>query len=309
MSSLPVLIGKTNLTSDILAVMTNKETILKTIQFIESNLKSDISVADMARESFCSRYHFIRLFQSITGISPKKYLLQRRLTESIYPLQHSDEKIISIAFDYQFSSHEVFTRAFQKHFGVAPSKLRKGETIPAHLLSPAISEEYIFQSKKARNQPPDLVELEEKILVGLSYFVSGSLKGLELSVEWNNFMKMLDLINNKITPERYYQIQYWSESQDMEGMHFFIGIEVENLKNINPQFVIKIIPQGTYLKFIHKGLAKNVGFTYRYIYNEFLPDTDYRLSMPFNFEYCGENYLSPYNEQSESYLFIPVNME
>ena len=286
--------------------MTNKETILKTVKFIESNLMSDITVSDMAKEGCCSLYHFIRLFQSITGISPKKYLLQRRLTESACRLRNSDENVIRIAFNYQFGSHEVYTRSFQRHFGTTPSKFRKGEAIPAHLLTRPITEDYVFQSEKARNLPPDLVELKGKILVGVSYFICGSLKNLDLSMQWNAFMKMVHLIDHKTIPERYCQIQYWSENQHVEGMHFFIGVEVNNIRMVNPQFVVKTIPQGTYLKFIHKGVSKNVGFTYRYIYNEFLPDTDYRPSMPFNFEYYGKDYLSPYKEQSESFLFIPI---
>ena len=287
--------------------MNNRKRILESIKYIESNLKSDISVSDMAKAACLSLYHFIRLFQSITGISPKKYLLQRRLTDSVGQLRGSDEKVIGIAFDYQFGSHEVFTRSFQKQFGITPSKVRKGAVIPAPSLTPPITEDFIFQSQKARNQPPDLVELKEKKLVGISYFIR-KLKGLDLSAQWNDFIKMVPLITNKINPEYYYQVQYWSENQELEGMHFFIGVEVQDIKAVNPQFVIKIIPQGTYLKFIHKGLSRNVGYTYRYIYNEFLPDTDYKLSMPFNFEYYGEKCLSPYKEESESELFIPVQV-
>jgi len=286
--------------------MTNKENILRGIRYIESNLKSDIQVSDIARESCCSLYHFIRMFQSIVGISPKKYLLQRRLTESVHCLQHSNERIASIAFEYQFGSHEVFTRGFQRHFGTTPSKVMKGEVVPLHLLTNPITEDYIFQSKKARNQPPTLVEQEAQILVGISYFIKGDLKGLNLSREWSGFMNSIKLIHNKVTPENYFQIQFWSENQDIEGMHFFIGTEVQDIKNVNPQFVVKIIPKGTYLKFIHQGLSSNVGYTYRYIYQEFLPNSDYQLLLPFNFEYYGKDYLSPNNEQSESCIFIPV---
>lgn len=286
--------------------MTNREKILKSITFIESNLKSTITISDMAKEGYCSLYHFVRLFKTITGLPPKKYLLKRRLTQSINDLRNSDKKIATIAFDYQFGSHEVFTRSFQKQFGKSPSKVSKGETIPNHLLVQPISENYIFQSKEARNQPPTLVQSKEKSIVGLSYFVSGNLQNLDLTLEWNTFMQIVNLIDNKTTPEQYYQIQYWSENQGVEGMHFFIGIEVNSLKSIPPQFVIKFIPKGTYLKFKHKGLSKNVGYTYRYIYEEFLPDTEYSLSLPFNFEQYGKNYLSPDNEQSESFLLIPV---
>lgn len=286
--------------------MTNKENILRSVRYIEANLKSDINVSAIARESCCSLYHFIRLFQSIVGISPKKYLLQRRLTESIYQLQNSKEKIISIAFEYQFGSHEAFSRSFQKHFGTTPSSVMKGKTISPHLLTRPITEEYIFQSKKARNQPPVLVEREVQILVGTSYFVKGDLKQLDLSKEWSAFMKSTQLIQHKTTPEHYFQVQFWSENQDLEGMHFFIGTEVQYLQNIHPQFVVKIIPKGTYLKFVHQGMSRNVGYTYRYIYHEFLPDSSYSLLLPFNFEYYGNNYLSPHHEQSESFIFIPV---
>ena len=288
--------------------MNNKDRILDSVRYIESNLKSDISVHDIAKEACCSLYHFIRLFQSITGISPKKYLLHRRLTDSILSLQHTDDKILNIAYNYQFGSHETYTRSFQKLFGTSPSKIRQGGTIPAQLMVKRITEDYIFQSGKARDHAPELIELKEKILVGVSYFISGDLKELDLTEQWNTFMKMSPLIKNKSNPDDCFQVQYWSDNQTEEGMHFFIGTEVNTLKDMDPQFVIKIIPQGTYLKFVHQGLSKNVGFTYRYIYNEYLPETDYNLNLPFNFEHYGKDFSSPIKEKSESHLYIPVTL-
>jgi len=286
--------------------MTNRERILKTIAFIESNLKKDITISDIAQEAYCSLFHFVRLFKSMTGLSPKKYLLKRRLTESIDALKNSNAKIGAIALDFQFGSHETFTRSFQKHFGTSPSNVSKGEAIPNHLLVQQVSKEYIFQSKEARNKPPELVEFKSTTLVGLSFFISGNLDKLDLTSQWNTFLRNAHLIKNKTNTEQYYQIQYWSENQGVEGMHFFIGAEVKNLNDVSPEFVIKIIPEGSYLKFIHKGLSRNVGFTYRYIYEEFLPETDYHLAKPFNFEYYGENYISPDHEKSESFLYIPI---
>jgi len=286
--------------------MKNRDKILKTIIFIESNLKNDITISDIAREGCCSLYHYIRLFKNMTGLSPKKYLLKRRLTESINELRNSDSKVSAIAYDYVFGSHEVYTRSFKKHFGISPSKVSQGEVIAHHLLLHQISKDYIFQSKETRNQPPELVELSEMTLVGSSYFIKGKLEGLDLTAEWNEFMRNVDLIKNKTNPNECYQMQYWSESQGIEGMHFFIGVEVNALKDVPPQFVVKFIPQGHYLKFVHQGLSKNVGFTYRYIYEEFLPDSEYDLTMPFNFELYNQDYVSPKSEASKSYLFIPI---
>jgi AraC family transcriptional regulator len=85
--------------------MTNKEIILKSVQFIEANLKEEINVLDMANSVYYSLYHFIRLFQSVTGYSPKTYLQQRRLSEALkelkntYPLNKSGRKLKPFIFE------------------------------------------------------------------------------------------------------------------------------------------------------------------------------------------------------------------
>ena len=287
--------------------MTNKGTILKTIGFIENNLKSDISVLDIASEGCYSLYHFIRLFQSITGLSPKKYLLQRRLTEALFQLKETNKKITDIAFDFQFGSHEAFTRIFSKHFGVTPSKVRNGYPVSSLPLVHPITEEYIYQSEKARNRPPEVVILDEKILAGISFFIRDDVKISSLAKEWGQFMSELHIIKENMIGERFFQVQFWSENQDLGGLYFFIGTQVKDVSLIGPQLVFKTIPKGKYLKFTHKGLANKVGYTYRYIYNDFLPDTEYRLTQPFNFEYYGEKCLGPDNEQSESEIYIPID--
>ena len=288
--------------------MTNKEKILRAITFTEKNLGSNISVLHMAREGCCSLYHFTRLFQGITGMSPKKYLLQRRLTESVNELRNSNRKIADIAYDYQFGSHEAFTRAFKKHFGINPSKAKSDKGIHLGHMIPAITQDYIYQSEKVRDQSPSLVHLPRKIVVGISFFISDKRGAIDLSDEWRQFMTGVDKIRNRRTPERFYQVQFWSEEQDLGGLYFLVGVEVENIDDVHPQFVVKVIPQGSYLQFIHKGLSNKVGYTYRYIYQHFLPGTEYRLIYPFNFEFYGEKCLGPYDERSESEIFIPVDL-
>jgi AraC family transcriptional regulator len=169
-----------------------------------------------------------------------------------------------------------------------------------------ISADYIYQSDKVRCVPPQLVERSETILVGISFFISDDTKITDLSKEWARFTNEINTVKNKTAPERYYQVQYWSENQEIGGLFFFTGVEVSQATDINPLFVVKTIPKGKYLHFIHKGLSNNVSYTYKYIYTQFLPDTDYKLNKPFNFEFYGERYKGPCNEQSESDIFIPV---
>ena len=286
--------------------MNNKDIILKSVQYIEKNLKNEICVLDMANSVYYSLYHFIRLFQSVTGFSPKTYLQQRRLSEAMVELKNSNKKIIEIAYDYQFNSHEAFTRAFRKQFGINPSQIKNGVSLTNLPYVNLINDDYIHQSEKTRNTPPEIIELPEKILVGISFFLRDDSKVTDLSKEWSQLKGEIENIKSRLTPERFYQVQYWSENQDLDGLYFFIGIEVRNINEVQPQFVVKIIPKSRYLKFIHKGLANKVGYTYKFIYNQFLPDTNYKLTKPFNFEFYGEKCLGPYNPESESEIFIPI---
>ena len=260
----------------------------------------------MANSVYYSLYHFIRLFQSVTGFSPKTYLQQRRLSEAMVELKNSNKKIIEIAYDYQFNSHEAFTRAFRKQFGINPSQIKNGVSLTNLPYVNPINDDYIHQSEKTRNTPPEIIELPEKILVGISFFLRDDSKVTDLSKEWSQLKGEIENIKSRLTPERFYQVQYWSENQDLDGLYFFIGIEVRNINEVQPQFVVKIIPKSRYLKFIHKGLANKVGYTYKFIYNQFLPDTNYKLTKPFNFEFYGEKCLGPYNPESESEIFIPI---
>jgi len=286
--------------------MTNKDIILKSVQFIENNLKKELSVLDMAGSVHYSLYHYIRLFQSITGYSPKTYLQQRRLSEALKELKSTDQKIIEIAFDYQFNSHEAFTRSFKKHFGINPKQIKEGVSYSNLPFVNPIDDDYLYQSKMAGKELPQAAELPQKFLTGISFFLGDDSKINDLSKEWGQFMQEVHTIKNRLQPERFYQVQYWSDEQDLGGLYFFIGVEVSDINEVQPQFVVKIIPNARYLRFIHKGLANKVGYTYKYIYNQFLPETDYKLTKPFNFEYYGEKCLGPNNPESESEIYIPI---
>ncbi len=286
--------------------MTNKDIIYKAIKFIENNLNSEIDVMAVSQEVCYSLYHFIRLFQYTTGFTPKSYIQKRRLTESIKELQKRDKKISDIAYDYQFGSPEAFTRAFKKQFNANPSEIRKGVATTSLPIVNPLTPEYVFQSDKTKCNPPQIIELPDLLLVGTSFFAAENSYPKDLLKEWTQFTNELHKIKNKVIPERFYQVQYWSDNQELGGLHFFMGVEVEKILEVNPFFVVKKISKGKYLQFIHKGFSNKVGYTYEYIYNQYLPDTTHKLTLPFNFEIYGEKFKGPYNEHSESEIYIPI---
>ncbi|MEY9974676.1 AraC-like DNA-binding protein [Lysinibacillus sp. RC46] len=105
--------------------MKNDWLIQKTINWIESHLHERISANDIDAVSGFSRYHFHRVFQTSVGMSVTEYIRMRRLANAAVILLHTDERIIDIAFYYQFESQESFTRAFKKLYGLPPGQYRK----------------------------------------------------------------------------------------------------------------------------------------------------------------------------------------
>ncbi len=72
-----------------------------------------------------SEFHTTRKFKDISGMQFRDYLRHRKLAFALKEVRDSEKSILDIAFDYGFSSHEAFTRAFKGTYGVTPSEYRK----------------------------------------------------------------------------------------------------------------------------------------------------------------------------------------
>lgn len=84
-----------------------------------------LTLCALARRLGYSEFHMTRKFREISGMKLKDYLRCRRLAFALKEVRDGDKGMLDIAFDYGFSSHEAFTRAFKTMYGVAPSAYRK----------------------------------------------------------------------------------------------------------------------------------------------------------------------------------------
>jgi AraC-like DNA-binding protein len=93
--------------------------------FILSHLLENISLADLARAAGYSPWHAQRIFRELTGQPPFEYIRRLRLTKAALALRDGRPRVIDVALEFMFDSHEGFTRSFAKEFGVTPAKYRK----------------------------------------------------------------------------------------------------------------------------------------------------------------------------------------
>lgn len=102
---------------------------------IERCIHQKITLKELANEAGYSPWHAERIFKEITGKTPFEYIRAMRLTQAALILRDHDERIIDVALDFVFDSHEGFTRAFTRAFGLSPSQYNKN-TPPIQLFMP-----------------------------------------------------------------------------------------------------------------------------------------------------------------------------
>ncbi|HVA92588.1 MAG TPA: AraC family transcriptional regulator [Chloroflexota bacterium] len=102
----------------------------RTIAWIEQHLREEIEWEDAAREANCSLFHFLRMFEVITGLTAGDYARRRRLSLAAMELASGDAKIIDLALCYGYDSPDAFAKAFRKLFGCTPTEARRPRRHP-----------------------------------------------------------------------------------------------------------------------------------------------------------------------------------
>lgn len=101
------------------------EQIQQTIEFIETHLGEEVKIEKLARMASLSPFYYQRLFHRLIKKPVAEYVKLRRMAKATETLLQKDRRILDIALDLGFSSHEHFSRTFKDTFGVTPDDYRK----------------------------------------------------------------------------------------------------------------------------------------------------------------------------------------
>ncbi len=105
--------------------MNKFEILSQILEYIEENITEDISPEDCAKKCGYSLSNMQKMFRCVFHIGISDYISRRRLTAAAKELIGSDASILDIALKYGYNSHETFTRAFVRLWGITPSKYRR----------------------------------------------------------------------------------------------------------------------------------------------------------------------------------------
>lgn len=99
--------------------------VTRSVRAIECGFGGELTLRSLAQEAGLSPYHFLRIFERLTGLTPHQYLRRARLREAALRLVGDNAKILDIAYDTGFCDVSNFNHSFRNEFGVSPGAFRK----------------------------------------------------------------------------------------------------------------------------------------------------------------------------------------
>lgn len=256
------------------------------IDFIEANLKEKLSVDQIAEVAGFSKYHFTRVFTSAIGMSPYDYYRGRKVTETINFIKIHDCRIIDAAFEYGFSSPEVFVRACRAVFDLSPSKIRIMSENDEFEGVTVIDDAFI-EGIRGYSFDPILRFMPELELYGIGYFTNKKTTTLsEMSDEW---------LDSFVSGREIYKVS-WVD-RDMMGYMNFVGQLLSD--QAQDARLLKHLPRMSYLDFDIPKKMHDRNHYIDYIIDRYIQGTEYELAIGYHVETFNVT-------TSQGHLYVPV---
>lgn len=274
----------------------------KAIDFIEENLHKNISLMQIAEEACCSLAHLYRIFPAMVGNTVMEYVRNRRLSLAAHDLIKTEKKIIEIAFDCHFESHESFTRAFRRRYGINPSRYRRQNKEVSFYEKVDV---YALKSKQLEGDfvmEPRIVVKNQFKIVGMEIVttISDNVENYVIPKFWQDiFVPRMKEIKGIVGN---YAIAYEEFRPNVaeDGIYHLAAMEVSEFEDIPEGMITKIIPASKYAVFTTHNESEDCleenHKTCNYIFGTWIPNTEYEID-----DYSVEFY---YAEKTEHYIPI-----
>lgn len=165
----------------------------KVIDYLNANLHRPHSLDELADVAHFSKFHFHRVFKTITGETVFAFVKRLRLERSVKLMRQSPTtSLTEIALDCGFDSSSDFSRSFRQRFGFSPrdfddERLREDSKICQEL---AAAVHYPLRQQHTASNPDGFeVQLDEHTAGNLAYVrVFGAFDGERLVTGMNQLL-------------------------------------------------------------------------------------------------------------------------
>lgn len=152
----------------------DRKAIQRILDYIEDNLKAEISVEELSDLAGFSLFHFYRLFQSAVGMPVMQYITRRRLLHGIHEISLGHKKI-DVALSYGYETYAGFYKSFVREIGYTPKVYLKMYKAKKPYQINILQEEHIIMSQKKIRDILINWELENEKIADVVYGETGEI--------------------------------------------------------------------------------------------------------------------------------------
>ena len=128
------------------------------VSYVEGHAAdAQLDLKQMGQKFGFTENYIRELFVGQVGVPIMQYYKRRRIILSAAQLLHTDKRILDIALEWGFGSHEAYTRAFSKVMGLSPSAFRSARPILGKAqLRPGVYGLELLEQKEKRSDLSDM---------------------------------------------------------------------------------------------------------------------------------------------------------
>ncbi|MCX7746422.1 MAG: AraC family transcriptional regulator [Clostridia bacterium] len=290
--------------------------------YIEANLREELSLDTLAEISGFSKFHFHRIFSGIVKETLLSYINRIRMERAISLLLHNpSQSITEVAMMLGFSESAAFSRLFKKHFGMSASEVRQkyskncqvdsknGKAI--HLL-PSYNEDITNTPRKGDvmlvKGNVEVRMIEEIKAIYLRHVGSNE----ELAVAFQGMMSRLmnwanarDLLNNDSKPFAIYHDN--PEFTAQGNLKTSICLTVSQNVDVDSEIGKIVIPSGKYaIGHFEVDEPSDHAAAWNYIYGEWLPNSGFQPDEGYVFEMYMNDPMTHPEKKHFIDIYLPV---
>jgi AraC family transcriptional regulator len=271
----------------------------KCIHKIESNIDNELDINQLSALSGYSKFHFLRLFQAYVGEGIYAYRKRLLLERAVKHLLHSQQTITDIAFSCGYQTQSSFNKAFKIQFSYSPSQIRKAPELIRQSTNPIKHTIIIPLAVSYVN----IAEIQLIRARGLGTYEQAAKQA------WGKLMRAVDAQHS--AREHTIMFGVFSDDPDIVNSDNIRYDAAVNISEIDITLFDEIsqftIEKGRYAKFSHTNSIHHLNDAYRYIFNQWLPESGQTLKDTPIFEIYPNKYLSvPTPNKLTAEIYIPI---
>lgn len=154
---------------------------------------------------------------------------------------------------------------------------------------------------------PRIETINEKKFVGKRMTMSYA--NYKIGELWENFLPRRKEITNNLTNDLIslvvYAPNHFLEFKPTNEFERWAMVEVKNFDKVPDEMETYNLSSGLYAVFNYKGMSSGTAAFFHYIYNEWIPNSEFKLDDRAHFEVLGEKYKNN-DPSSEEEIWIPI---